>query len=1293
MRGKLVILDVSDPVNPRLLGTYDTGLGVDSLFVDGNLAYVSGEGNHEGSFRIVDVSNPAQPVGLSVNGRWVQNIWSNGRRAYLADDTTGTSIRIMDVSQPSSPAALADFDTGAGVGFISGFSNQLYVVQSSPLGSSYRRLSIYDISTDTEPRLVGGLDLTGTLLRLEASGGYVYIANRYDGMAIVDVRNPSQPVLLGCCDTDGIAMALGVSGTHAFVADFYEGIQVVDISDPYHPVRVSTYDTGLTTRRVRVSGDRAYLVSGDTVPFRTDGYGSGALSRLEIIDVANPTEPALLGACSMPGLVGDLDVAGDVAYLGRTSDDHALLDIIDASQPAAPQQLSSTSWGGWDSYDRTGVRIAGHHAYVAAGRAGLQIVDVSNPTNPVKLSQCLNDSEPYAVGVTAGRAYLKTLQQLAVIDVANPVAPAQLGALSLEGTGLVEGTVQVQGDYAYCGLSFKGYLVIDVHDSTNPVAVGGYDTLGDVHELWSANQHLFLAEGWEGLSVFDTSDPVHPLPLGRVATCGEAYGVQVAGNYAYVADGGSGLAIISLPSESVTLVQPPASLKAALGDTATLNVRAYGSGPLSYQWYAGESGDVSHPIAGANGTSFTAPVSAETAPYWVRVSSSEGASDSQTAWVSPVPPVSVELLSLWPGYRRGSAVDVQVAGDLAYVAAGSVQIWSLTNLASPRLVGSYAPRDWPLESLAFSSNRLFLACGDKGLQILDVACPETPALLGIFTNGSANKVVVAGSVAYVVGDPLRILDVSDPSQPHQLASLTVAGTALDVQGQYAYLVDGDGNLQIFDVFDPEQPLQLASTQLFSAAPNAIRVAGNYAYVAEGQRRVNSVLRPGRLDVVNISDPRQPSLAGSVLTETNSDALAVDVLGAYAFVVEGSAGLRVVDVANPAAPSSVGGLSLGAWAQAVAASGQRAYVASDGGLHCIDISLPASPRQLNLVETSGYAQAVAGSGQQVFLADGDGGLKILEVSDPTRPTMAGVYREYAPNVAVKGRVAYVGGLILDVSDPTQIGLLGLLDAGDVFLAGDYAYSSGSTLSTFDVQNPAEPKLLGTFPISAGMWGTLGMAFAGQYAFLGQSWEGLQILDVSAPAALRQVGAYYTDYPVGDVAVRGSVGCVTFDLSTGAVNSGSPGLEVLELRDLCHPLRAATMFLPSANHVVLMGSHACITGDGLQVLDLGDPYQPVRVGAHQGGFETWRLQVVGDLAYVAAGEYGLAIYRLTPQLRLNPPVFESNGLRLSWVGGPGIRLQRTTSLTAPVWEDVPNSDGVSSLLLPPPNPSAFFRLVRP
>lgn len=83
----------------------------------------------------------------------------------------------------------------------------------------------------------------------------------------------------------------------------------------------------------------------------------------------------------------------------------------------------------------------------------------------------------------------------------------------------------------------------------------------------------------------------------------------------------------------------PASANVASGSTKTFSVVASGTAPI-YQWYSGNSGDLSNPISGATSSSYTTPALTSTTSYWVRVSNLAGNANSNTATATVViPPV------------------------------------------------------------------------------------------------------------------------------------------------------------------------------------------------------------------------------------------------------------------------------------------------------------------------------------------------------------------------------------------------------------------------------------------------------------------------------------------------------------------------------------------------------------------------------------------------------------------------------------------------------------------------------
>ena len=87
-----------------------------------------------------------------------------------------------------------------------------------------------------------------------------------------------------------------------------------------------------------------------------------------------------------------------------------------------------------------------------------------------------------------------------------------------------------------------------------------------------------------------------------------------------------------------TISAQPSNQTATFGQTATFSVTVSGTGPFTYQWYIGTSGDTSNPIGGATSSSYTTPpVSGPlTSPtrYWVRVTGPTANVDSTDAVVT-----------------------------------------------------------------------------------------------------------------------------------------------------------------------------------------------------------------------------------------------------------------------------------------------------------------------------------------------------------------------------------------------------------------------------------------------------------------------------------------------------------------------------------------------------------------------------------------------------------------------------------------------------------------------------------
>jgi hypothetical protein len=141
-----------------------------------------------------------------------------------------------------------------------------------------------------------------------------------------------------------------------------------------------------------------------------------------------------------------------------------------------------------------------------------------------------------------------------------------------------------------------------------------------------------------------------------------------------------------------------------------------------------------------------------------------------------------------------------------------------------------------------------------------------------------------------------------------------------------------------------------------------------------------------------------------------------------------------------------------YAQAVAVEGNYLYIvdyepfpAEDTyGLYIIDITNPMSPFLVNrwYAEMTSYSQDLQVENSFAYIADGNGGVEIVDVIDPMNPSVFGYVDliDGSTGIKVNGDYAYVseyilGGLqIVDISNPANPLLTGWYQPSGVFALG-------------------------------------------------------------------------------------------------------------------------------------------------------------------------------------------------------------------------------------------------------------------
>ncbi len=539
--GGIHIFDYTDPTDPVQVGYYKTPGEAASLFVKGEFLYVAERGDYEpipkywGGLRILDISDPSAPVekSYSVTARFAEDVVVIDNLAYVVDRFSG--LWIMDVSDPSSPLVLGQIPLG-------GYSEDLAVVDGyAYVTNRDLGLLVTDVHDPEHPQHLG--TYISEHWNVEGSGvaavaGYVYLGGSLSALHIIDVSDPFEPVLANRFGGPGMVYDMDVSGDNLYVADWGMGLWVIDISDP-RMILVSGVYEDWSASEVAVRGNNAYLYDGwlhvlDIANPRNiieiSSFDSGvpvgdmvildntlylvpdqSVGGFYLVDVSDPSHLALVGSAPITGTIA-VAVNDDYAFVTGWSGIH----ILDTSDPANILQVGYHPQGGND------LEVVGKLIYQAAFYcddidcySGLQVVDISDPTNPNEVSFTVVDSIAYRIAVSDSLVYLYGLSfekgdgtiipdELHVYNVSDAYQPEEVGYLQLRRAEIFA-EMTVHSGYTYTG--GNGLTVLQYGSTAS-----GY--IRDLHGAPVAGVEVSAGDSFDTVTGFDGGYFLPELPPG-----------------------------------------------------------------------------------------------------------------------------------------------------------------------------------------------------------------------------------------------------------------------------------------------------------------------------------------------------------------------------------------------------------------------------------------------------------------------------------------------------------------------------------------------------------------------------------------------------------------------------------------------------------------------------------------------------------------------------------------------------------------------------------------------------------
>ncbi len=254
--------------------------------------------------------------------------------------------------------------------------------------------------------------------------------------------------------------------------------------------------------------------------------------------------PTALSSLVVPGFANAVDVQGNVAYVAAGAAGLQLVNVTSRTTPILGAVRDTPG-------NANDVRVAGTFAYVADGSSGLQIYNISDPAAPILAGSFDTPGVAQGVALLGTSAFIADgTSGLQIVNVSNPGAAILAGSLALSGTA--KGVaVDPLRNLAVVAAGASGIHIVDIANVSAPIrlstiAVPG----GDARDVEISGNTVFVAANTGSLVSFDITNPATPLQRGTTpsATGGQLTDVKVTRGLALGADAqfGNRLTVIAV---------------------------------------------------------------------------------------------------------------------------------------------------------------------------------------------------------------------------------------------------------------------------------------------------------------------------------------------------------------------------------------------------------------------------------------------------------------------------------------------------------------------------------------------------------------------------------------------------------------------------------------------------------------------------------------------------------------------------------------------------------------------------
>ncbi len=646
-----------------------------------------------------------------------------------------------------------------------------------------------------------------------------------------------------------------------------------------------------------------------------------------------------------------------------------------------------------------------------------------------------------------------------------------------------------------------------------------------------------------------------------------------------------------------------------------------------------------------------------------------------------------------------------VSGNYLYIADSSEGLWVVD------VIDPFTPRDlgaffsccaW---DVYHDGKRIYFTVLNQGLLALD----STDPTLGIYTFEETSDISISKGIAGVLQwtqqERLQLMRINKTDPPQILGSLPVNGMRVKLSEKRACVADiFRATIALFDISNPSMPVQTAVYEDGSISG----LTFNQGLFITDTLLAYSTAENG-IYFIDISNPTQPIQIGQLLGKKNG----VHIEGSMLYTLQDNE-LVFIDITNPGQSQQIGAINVGQNNRGFKVWGDRACVYGETSCQIIDISNPAAPTTIGSIQTDATILQLEHEGTYIYIFGKIGDfykIKVLDISNPADLHQAGelISNQNVSEFGIEEGRAYIAaghmgfkildlsnveklttiqpyhtpGTLVDIcyadkrlyavcdsgldgswikgfysfqaSNPSSIEIIGFYEfkwgheCPVIRVSGDFAYGqSNRGLEAFDVSNPAKPLYLTTVaqPVQPSALNTV--LISGQRIYLKGASDTIDIFDISSPSApvyLRSMER------INQFTIHETTAAASFQ------SEANTEIKIIDLANLQNPrsgnfansekIEAIAydgryVFLITSKAVELQNSYA------FRILDVTIPESPSQIGvyAFASSFSPFsagpNIHLAGNKAYISGVQNGLHVIDIsTPANPKEKKIYDTPG----------------------------------------------------